>query len=404
MIYVFAAFAWAQFTNLSFLSLHPKNEVLTFGFEAGGTFHLTFESGPSSGSLRGFFMTEAEVSRLDRGRLVGACASAGPHIAALNFTAGPSQRPAVWVGVASERSVHTLFFWECGSPRSNFTLSAIFGNPATRLDTRDMVLPRLYGLFSGVYAALGLIWTGNALLFVNFRVPLHTLFLLLPIVRSYSLHTSRLYWLEAARSDEPSRSQVLLISFLEFAFYTLTLAGGAFACAGFCRYRQKFYLGDRLKVIFSSALVTGSILSVEFIANIQQAFVVLGLLSFSVIWFLKQGVISLVIVTTIMKQMENEPQVIAKVRLSRNFVVASCLTMMVTLTAGSVAAGVELQKWVCAVIVEVGMLMNTGLQLKYFLLRKTYYGSGADEVRRRCFKKPAMLTDPVRSGLFVLAC
>jgi hypothetical protein len=403
MIYAFVALSLSQLISLSFLSLHPKNEVLTFGFEPGGTFDLRIESPAPRGALRGLFVTESELYRLDSRRLSEFCFSSDFRIADLNFSSSSGVSPIVWSGVVTERSVYTLFFWQCDSPRTNFTLTARFANPTTRIDTRDMVLPRFYRVFSVVYAVLGVVWTINGLVFFNFRVPLHTLFLLLPVVRSYSLHTSRSFWLNAEGSDEPFRSQVLTISLLEFAFYTMTLAGVAFACAGFCIYRQKFYWRDRLEIVLSSALVTGSILSVEFIANIQQAFVVLGLICFSVIWFMKQGVISIVMVTTLMKQMESEPQVIAKVKLSRNFVVASCLTMLGTLTIGSVAAGLEFRKSICALIVELGMLVNTALQLKYFLLRKTYYGCAADEGPKRRTRKPVVLTDPVRSELAVLS-
>jgi hypothetical protein len=175
------------------------------------------------------------------------------------------------------------------------------------------------------------------------------------------------------------------------AFYALTLTGTAFACAG-------FRLRDRAEIHLSSALITGTMLSVRGVANIQQAFAALGLICFSVVWCL------IVMVATLMRQMESEPVVMAKVRLSRNFVVASCCVMLGTMTAGSGAVGVELQKWICALIVEIGMPTNTALQLKYFLLRKKTYGGSVESAgKRRPVKRPAVLTDPVRSRLVVLS-
>jgi hypothetical protein len=261
----------------------------------------------------------------------------------------------------------------------------------------------MYAFFSALYVPLGFIWTINALCFVNFRVTLHTLFLLLPIIRSISLYNSRRFWLHTSVFNSSDDAQLLLISFLEFGFYSLTLAGISFACAGFCIFRQKFYFRDRIEILLSAGLVTGSILSSKFIGNIQQAFIVLGFICFSVVWYLKQGIISIVMVINLMKQMESEPLVIAKVRLSRNFVVSSCCVMLVTMTAGSVAAALEFQKLICALIIEIGMLTNTALQLNYFLLREKYTGSEEIEGTRPPAKRPAVLRDPVRSGLVVLA-
>jgi hypothetical protein len=395
--------AASQLTTLSFLSLHPYNRILTFGAEPGGAFDLAFRSSPADGQIRGFFMTESELAKFDTSSLAEFCFPSTLEISALNFSSPASERALTWSGVFRKRSVYTLFLWECGVSRSNFTLSAQFANPSTRLDTRDVILPSIYGRFSIVYVALGFVWTVNALCFVNFRIPLHTLFLLLPIIRSCSLYNSRLFWIQASVSDAPGYAQILIISFLEFMFYTLTLAGISFACAGFCIYRHKFYLRDRIEILLSSALVVGGILSAQFIGNIQQAFVVLGSICFSVIWYLRQGIILVVMVTNLMRQMESEPLVIAKVRLSRNFVVSSCCVMLLTMTAGSVAAGLEFQKWICVLVVEIGMLTNTALQLKYFLLRKKYGGSEEIEGKKRPVKRPAVLSDPVRSGLVVLS-
>jgi hypothetical protein len=152
-------------------------------------------------------------------------------------------------------------------------------------------------------------------------------------------------------------------------------------------------------------LVTGSILSVQFISDIQAAFFLLGVICFSILWYLKQGVMSIVMVTGLMKQMESEPQVVAKVTLSRNFVVRSCLIVFVTLLSSSVAVGLDFHNWICATILEAGMILNTIMQLRYFLLRKKYVGDVADSVERskRTVRRPAVIVDPVRSALVILS-
>jgi hypothetical protein len=406
MISVLVCACAGQLTNVTFLSLHPSSQVLRFGFEPGGEFRLDFESS-KPGLVRGFFLSEAELPRppFSSAGFGSACSRPDVHIGVINFTGPTADGKVVWMGKVDQRSIYTLFFWNCDSNRTNFNLKAVFANPSTRLDTRDIILPRLYSTFCRIYAAMAVIWSVNTLCFLQFRVPLHTIFMGLPIIRSVSLSISGSLWRDAAVSDEPFRWKIYTISLLEFAFYTFTLAAISYVCAGFCIYRQKFHMRDRIELSMSAMLVTGSILSVQFISDIQTAFFLLGLICFSILWYLKQGVMSIVMVTGLMRQMESEPQVVAKVTLSRNFVVRSCLIVFLTLLSSSVAVGLDFHNWICATILEAGMILNTIMQLKYFLLRKKYVGDAADSVerRKRMVRRPAVIVDPVRSALVILS-
>jgi hypothetical protein len=92
------------------------------------------------------------------------------------------------------------------------------------------------------------------------------------------------------------------------------------------------------------------------------------------------------------------------VTLSRNFVVDSASILVVTLAASSIAFGIDLQKWIYTTILEVGMIANTLLQMRYFLLRKKYVagaGDAADEAKRST-TRPMVVVEPTATRLVML--
>jgi hypothetical protein len=401
MIACLVACASSQLSHVTFLSIHPQSPILDFGFESGGRFRLEFE--PSKrGRFRGFFLSASEARVAPMAEFPLACSDPDFYVPRLRFA--NDTIPVVWEGSVAESGVHTLYFWNCESNRTSVNLRAVLSNPTSRLDTRHAVLPRLYLCLSAVYAVLAQVWGVNALCFLQVHVSLHTLFAMLPIVRSISLAISGSFWLDAGRTDDARAWKSVAIAFFEFTFYTLTLAGISFACAGFCIYRQKFRPVDRLEIVGSAMLVTGSILSVQLVSSIQHAFLVLGSICFSVMWYLKQGIMSIVIVTQLLRHVQGDPQVTAKVTLSRNFVVDSATSFFLTLAVSSLAVGIDLQKWICATILEVGMIANTLLQMCYFLLRKKYVADEADAVddSKPIITRPVVVVEPARTRLVML--
>jgi hypothetical protein len=98
--------------------------------------------------------------------------------------------------------------------------------------------------------------------------------------------------------------------------------------------------------------------------------------------------------------MKGEPQVLAKVTLARSFAADSYLTIVVTWV---IAIEFECQKWMSATILELGLVLNTVWQMRYFLLRKVYLdGAREDPHERKLVRRPKVLIDPVKSGLVIL--
>jgi hypothetical protein len=331
------------------------------------------------------------------------CSGADFSIAAINFSGSIGEEKGVWEGIVSESGVHTLFLWNCEFGRTAFGLTATMVNPSTHLDTRHVVMPRLYLMFCVVYSIVALIWIINTFCFLRFRVPLHTLFVLVPIIRAISMALRHGVWVNLGVSDRPRPWLMPALSLLSLAFYTATLAGISFACAGFSIYRPKVGLAERLEMILTAMLVSASYIGVEYIVSIPLAFLMIVMIAVSSVWYIQQTAASAVLVTGLMKQMKREPQVLAKVTLARSFAADSCITVVVTWILWLITIECECQKWLSSVILELGLILNTAWQMKYFLLRKEYLDGVCEEPpNRRLAKRPKVLVEPVGSRLVIL--
>jgi hypothetical protein len=404
MVWALLGLVAGQAVNIDFLSLHYGNDLLKFGFEENGSFDLEFDTAVP-GKVYGLFVPVSDSQGL-RKMVMGlpaGCVDPSVRVSDLNFSHDHRGGKVRWSGTIPEKGVYSLYFWHCDSARATFNVKGSFSNPKSRLDSRDEILPNLYLFFALGHAFIAGIWALNAACFLNFRVPLHTLFLCLPFIRSVSLMLSRSYWLELRISDQPQSWKAWNVSFLEFAFYSLTFAGLSFASAGFCIFRQKFAAWDRLEMGLSSWLMTGSILMAQWVSDLKQALVLFGAICFGIWWFLKQGIISLIIVITLMKEMESEPQVIAKVRLSRNFLCTSFLTMIGTMFVSSVVAGLDYRQSICATVLEFGLYINSCLQLHFFLLRKQYYGDTEFVEVKRTMRRPILVKEPERELVVIMS-
>jgi hypothetical protein len=346
------------------------------------------------GVVLGFLMTQSDFFNLQHNShpLSDACSNPNFFFASLNHSSTFTGGAIHWKGSIPHAGIFSLYFWNCNASRADFSLSAVLRNPSSRLDTRNMVLPDLYSLFVSVYGLISIVWAVNTICNGNLSALLHTLFHFLPITRAISLSFSKSFWIDAQSSDFPHFWKIWAINALEFFFYTMTLAAISFACAGFCIYRQKFFWRDRFEILISASLVVGSALSAQLVSDVWQALFVLIFLCLSCLWYLKQGIISIVMMTLLMWRMQSDPLVIAKVSLSRNFVVSSFLTVFVGLLIPSIAAGLEFRRSVCAALVEFAMVLNSILHLRYFLGRKKVCGDES----RFLLKRPALIVEPVR--------
>lgn len=361
---------------------HPEVQLISFGFVSGGKYEVNIESSAPS-QYQAFLATNQDIANLYKSRKTIQAICTDPTIHLSDINSSFTSTNYNWNGVLGQNNIYSLYVLSCGPNRTNFEVNLNFSNPNSLLDSRDEILPQMYMGFVVIYYVISIIWIFNAALFYNFRVPLHTIFLLLPMIRGISLSMSASYWKDKRTMEEPPAYKSYVISILEFSFYTLLFSGLAFACAGFCIYRNNLCSVDSAEIKASSAVLTASILITPVATNVIQAFFFIGLIAFSLMWYLKQIILSMNLISRLLQEGCQDPQVNAKVELSHKFVVTSFSTVFVTILLSSLATGMEMQKSICSMVLEFGLLFGVGLQLRFFLLRKQYCGVITEVIQKQ---------------------
>jgi hypothetical protein len=398
MFSVFVCFGLGQIIKRTYHFSQLKTETLRFGFDAGGSF--SFEANLSRlGQHRGFLLTESEVERLNKQQLVISCGQ--EHIAKINHSQIAWQDHFTWSGTVPERGIYSLHFGDCNSNHMTVELTAVMTNRGTRLDIRHVTLPKLYSGFALVHAILTIIWVANAILFSNFRIPLHTLFVCVPAVRCLSLTMMAYYWHRAAKTDEPWKPQEYYVFVLDVVFHALNIAGIAIAAAGICIYRETLETGQLGNILGTSFAAVGSVISVQFLSGVEQVFIVLGIFVASFVSYLKESITSILILSELMREMVNDSQILSKLLLSRKFSVKSALTISVTLAIWLLCTFGDVQPWIRTIAFEGGLLANTAIQAQFFLLRQSYCGHTLSR-RPPLRKRLVNMMTPLESKLVVL--
>ena len=384
--------------SFNYSSYNPDNMLLSFGFRKNGTFDINVTATINPGPFSLLLATSDEAQKIYRHRsqLLRLCEAGG--VALLN-TSSLNGSAVQWKGSIKEDGVYNLFLLNSAHPRAVYSVEVDYQNPNSYLDSREDSIPQIYRILAAIQGLLGVFWLLNGLHYMNFRIPLHTIFCILPIVRMVSLFVTASKWddLKATGTYLAWKEACQLL--LEFVYYTLLFVGIAAACAGFCIFRNKLGNKDTREILVSSAMLTFGILATQHCPNFGFAIGGLSFTIFNLIWYFKHSIINLIIATNLLKLMKGDPHVYAKVRLSQNFVVSSFLTIIATLVSSLGAAGMEMELCVCAVILEGGLIMCTLLQQNFFMFRKKYSGDAEAPREPETVVEFPIIVEPRRSYL-----
>lgn len=402
--FLLSALCNSQRKRTIYSSFNSDCPLLNFGFLENGKFDMKINSS-SSGRIKGILASSSEVKKM-KYSISNVC-NKDFHVANINFSIGYSNMSLIsssfyhWKGNVNETSVYYLYLFNCDVQRSVFTLESVFSNPESYLDSRDEILLHLYLIFAIIYFIFSIIWLFNAVIFLRFRVPLHTIFLFLPIIRCVVLLTTSSAWADLKNTGYDNISKSIPLFFLNLLFYTLLFIGVAFASTGFFIFR-KFNWKEANEIIISSFSLSIGILMSQLVNGIQQAFFSIGILVFSLIWYLKQCIVSMIIAGKLGNQMK-EPQVVAKIKLAFKFAIQSFILITLTILFSLYSAVVNTQKSICSSVLEIGIILSCILQLKSFLLRKQYLiNEKCDSVYKIVIAKPKVMCTPNGSELVLL--
>jgi hypothetical protein len=210
-------------------------------------------------------------------------------------------------------------------------------------------------------------------------------------------------WAHASTTDQALIDQTIGILVLNFMFYTLTLASISWVAAGFCIYRETFNRHLFPRSFSCSAEMTVSVLTIPFLCEIWHCFVLLGVMAFSVLFYLKDVIVAIVLFVDVMKDFRSEALLMAKLMLSRRFVMSRSFVVFVIMVIVVLCGMYEVQNWIRAVILEIGLFGNGVIQAHCFLLRRKYGGVlKAKSTAKATVRKIVCFVTPVQSNLVIL--
>ena len=279
-----------------------------------------------------------------------------------------------WNETILQEGIYTLLIQNNELIHRKMKIITNFKNGDSFLDERDKFMPILYLVLATIYFTLWIIWVSNGYLNSNFRIALHSYFGFLTVIKAISLYMSRITWYQLDKQNSVNEWIKLLEFILETVYYTLLLYVNGIVSSGFCTFRIRILIQEKLETFASSLFLGFSIVLMGRIKSFNLSLIMIILICFGIMWYAKKGILSLIISYYLLERMKRDPIIRAKINLSRDFVWDSCILLLLTIFIYSFCLGIELRTGVCVVVLEIGLLAESLLQQKFFLLRKTYSG------------------------------
>jgi hypothetical protein len=304
-------------------------------------------------------------------------------------------------GRLSHKGIYTPFFINCERNVTEYAVDVFYANPESLLDFRNMFIEHLYIGLSIVYFVIFLVWLGNGLRYSGFRVPLHTVYTVLPIIRAVSSYFIALIWRNRAVSEGRTGHERMVMA-LDIVYYTLYLSAIAFAGAGWCIFRPRLGRGQVANIIASSVLPTLVVVAVPYARLLWQILVLLVLFVFGLFFYAKINLFNIIMVARLLDSVGKRPVVMNKVKLAKQYVVLSFSHLVMTVSGSVALLVIDASSASGITFFEVLIFVGALFQMNFFLFRKQYAGEAPGSERepvRTSRPKPCILIDPTGTAL-----
>ena len=95
-----------------------------------------------------------------------------------------------------------------------------------------------------------------------------------------------------------------------------------------------------------------------------------------------------------LKKMKKDKIICAKIKLSRNCVSISLWLFLLTIIVSCFVAGIELREAISVIVFEIGLILNSLVQMYFFLFRKRYSGNVCECPKKVEIRRFALLKEP----------
>ena len=356
---IFSSFS--QQFDINFTASFPVNTILSYGFKEKGKYFIQLNSSHASQAL----VILSKDAYLKKSHFYY-CEERQNILKYQNCTIQNSNQTLTLSGTISEEGVYKLFLVSCAPRQSTFKISCTFSNPDTLLDYRNRYIIPLFRYMSLFYMCIFSYWFSQSPIFRIFKYPLHTTFMLLPLVRSFCLYIWYTKWKTMEVTEKPS----LILSFathtIDIIYYTTYLSALLFLCGGCNVYRITFSLGEHIDIILASFTLTLGIIMIPIVNN--EMFLLLGfaLTIAGLVWYLSIGITSMLKASRIVALVSAKPRLKQKIIKSRKVVSLTYLLSFITITVYITMYLASLPEFANAIVMEVGCLACIIIMLYFY--------------------------------------
>lgn len=368
-----------------------------FGFDAGGSFEIRIKSDNMS-NIHMFLLNREDVDKLflTATDMNWICAKNVENITQMHYHIIDPTKEATWSGTVPYKSLYTLYILKCNSNVFNFQMETIYRNKNSNLDSRMQYYPFIYHFISMVYGVFVVIWTLNGWKYSMFRVPLHTVLLSLSALHCISAFMESRYY-KRIDVDDMSNQRNIKNYIIDLLFYVEFLSTLALISTGWCIFREKIPMKMTVSIICYSVLLTVGFLLFPYSETPYHAIILVGCVLIGLLFYCRSLIINSVVLSRLADQMVKHPLITSKIMLAKRFVVQSSVWLIISFLIGFIMTFYDVSSMYSLFCFETYFIIQTLIQMKFFLFREKYKGEEAEVVPNHAvttISRPIVLIEP----------
>ena len=277
-----------------------------------------------------------------------------------------------------------------------------FKNEKGFVDEREQGSFKLYLKLSVIYAIISLIWLMNGIKYMQFRVIIHTGFMLLPIIKLIYCMLEYQHW----KTLENEGISILddWITFFSFMFSLVTSLCICSSIGGICILRERMRLREiRNIILLSLSLAVGYSMLLK-TDSITMFWTSLAIAFFSSLFIAKQSIIYMIIISRSCFSSGKHSVITQKYNLYSQFIKTDFIILIILFVVWWTLCISEIYYPYTERAAEIMYLIFNIIQMRFFMFRESYIGIPSTN-KQTTRMESYIIRDPSHSfNAFLLIC
>ena len=274
--------------------------------------------------------------------------------------------------------------------KKKYWIDIFYRNPKNYIDYRSVLLPNIYLALTIIYFLIFFIWTGNGIIFPKFKIQLHTLLTIQPLIKVISLYSCYLFWENMKKGDDKNQGLITISTMFGILLYAMFLTTIGLVGFGWCifgtlsfRVRPKQFL----EIVISSLILVGGFAVVPYLKNVLWCIIIIPLIIISFLYYFKINFINIFMVSQLFKKLISQPIICSKIKLAKNFVEMSFSLLCFCIITCMLIVMMGCHDGFLSLFFEICYLVLNLMMMKSFLYRKSYSGIEKETLESSEIKK-----------------